>query len=37
MIPAATMQRWKSISEQYHYNTLSQFIMAAVEYFINSL
>lgn len=37
MIPESTMLRWRDISEQYHFNTLSQFIMTAVEYFINSL
>ncbi len=37
MIPEDTMRRWKEISEQYHYNTVAQFIMAAVEFYINSL
>lgn len=37
MIPESTLSRWRDFSEQYHFNTLSQFIMTAVEYFIRSL
>lgn len=37
MIPGDTLARWKRISEQNHFNTLSHFIMTAVEYYISNL
>ena len=37
MIPAYTMKRWEQIAENWHFNTLSEFIMTAVEFYIRNV